>query len=333
MRVSNIFQAIGFAIVFGATINSFCETGVPNGSFEEGDKWPLGWKLQDYGGCENNAHSGKRCVSVKGDGISDEACWTSDRFSLEPNKTYRLAWWMKSQHGEAFAELGLQGTVNCAGGGSAFPEWKQYDCIFQTKDESQSVFLKFWQRFQLAKVFLDDITITEVKPVCLKKDGIELGNGESIKDNIYFATSSKMGTGGPDARFLFKGIKKGDSDYFFGRRWFVYSSGVVFRHKVEKIKQTDASFKFSDGWNPSGKATVVFASNDGKNYKQIYEGNKLGWTDTITLPADLFPTKEIYIWFRQTASCFELAGYEYKAKLADKTPDMEGKTEFIESVK
>ena len=82
---------------------------------------------------------------------------------------------------------------------------------------------------------------------------------------------------------------------------------------------------------------MVLASNDGKDFEQLCELRKIGWTEVITLPAKLFPAKDIYIWFRcmedpkhKGSPTFELLGYEYKAKLAKQVPDLEGKTEFVE---
>jgi len=189
-------------------------------------------------------------------------------------------------------------------------------------------------------LLFDDIAIAEVKPVYARQGNIELGAGEKVKDNVYIATRTRMGVGGPDTRFLF--IGSGQQWGFRGGRWYVNPRGVFFRHKVGEIEQTEAWLKFHVGWNPRGRV-IALVSNDGKNFEQVYETRKLYWTDTITLPAKLFPAKEIYIWFRCVETredkgkrgevTFELTGYEYKAKLAKPVPDLEGRTEFVEVTK
>ncbi len=335
--------AVGlFSIILMVTPNGLCDVQVPNASFEEGEKFPGAWTLKDgIGTWENTGHSGKRCISLSGDGLCCPR-WTSESFTLEPNKFYRLSLWMKTVGGVVVSiRVRCGGTRSGPEVGVRHPEWKRYDFYFDTPEKTKSSSLHLYTYFGQGRVFFDDVTITEVRPVYRKKAGIELGTEERIKDNLYIAGFGKeyggenptVIRGGPGSRYLFKVPEA----LYCGGRWYVERGGIIFRHKVGQVEQTEATFRFLFTYRPAG-TPIVLASNDGKNFVELGRERELKkWSDTFQLPAKLFPAKEIYIWLRCDETpedkgwhTYELFGYEYKSKVANPIPDLEGKTEFVE---
>lgn len=318
-----IFAMFMLAAEFGRA-----QTAVPNGDFENGKQWPTGWRIErGIGAWENEGHSGQKSISLQGDTVAWPV-WISDAFQLGSNKTYLLSMWIKAVEGSlgmivATSQTEWEFRVE-------HREWQRYQFFFETAEGMPATSLRLASWRYRGKLLVDNIRLVEAKPVYLLRDGVELGEGERIKDNSYTAS----GRGGPGTRFL----AKGEKGQFRGDRWYVHSEGVIFRHRVGELSQTEASFRFEVGWLPRGKI-VVLASNDGKKFSELCEVKKLYWTDRIVLPASLFPAKDVYIWFRCVEApddkpygeiTFELTGYEYKGKLATAVQDMTGKTDFVE---
>jgi hypothetical protein len=324
------------AVSLVAAANSLGWAQVRNGSFEEGSAWPDGWRVTGgIGAWENGGHSGKRCVSLTEDG-KGAAGWRSATFQLQPNKTYLLSGWVK-------VDAGAHPWV-CFGTSElfwSFPiedhEWHQYQFFFQSSPTAVSSEVRFWIWHHRCRFLLDDVALVEAKAVHATRGGTELGVAERVRGNLYRAGPEfplTMGVAGPGCRILWK-----PQDFGYNGRWYVNPQGVVLRHQVGDVEQTEAWLRFYSGWNPRGNV-IVSASKDGKNYVQLYETRKLYWNGPITLPAKLFPAKEIFIRFQcvetpddqnqEKGLTFELVGYEYQAKLAKELPPLEGKTDFIE---
>ncbi len=321
--------------------NPSCRAQVPNGSFEKGAKWPDGWRVTGgIGAWENVGHSGKRCVSLTGDG-REVPIWRSAPFLLQPTRTYLLSVWVKVAAGaypsiafgtsELFWEFSLDNR-----------EWHHYQFFFQSPSKPVSSYVRFWNWRQRCKLLFDDVTLVEAKVVHSSHDGVELGIAESVHGKLYRAGPefpNTMGVAGPGCRILFR-----PQDGGFNGRWYVNPQGVVLRHQVGDVEQTEAWLKFRNGWNPRGKV-IVSASKDGREFVRIYETKKLYWNGPIALPAKLFPAKEIFIRFecvdtsdevsqaeaQRIGVCFELTGYEYQARLIKDLPELKGKTQFVEA--
>lgn len=334
VKPSSVLVVFALSLLWAA--DSPGQVHVPNSSFEEGAEWPTGWNVVGgMGAWEKSGHSGGRCISLSGDGVVSPK-WESESFRVEPNKLYRLSAWIKAPAGQnPTVNVGVsEGSRRLCGFGR---EWTQCSFPFQLSGKP-SASISFWTWCKRGKVFLDDVTIAEVKPVHATQGGIELGEGEEVKGGVYTAkgtASLATGVGGPGSRYLHSG---GDGQ-FRCFNWYVHSQGVVFRHNVGGIEQTEASFKFRLGWLIAGKV-LVLASRDGKSFEQLCELKKMGWTERIALPAKFFPAKDTYVCIRcvedperKGSPTFELLGYEYTAKLAAPTPDLVGKTEFAEIAK
>jgi hypothetical protein len=323
------------ALSLVAAANSWGWAQVPNGSFEQGSAWPDGWRVTGgIGTWENGGHSGNRCVSLTEDGKGG-AGWRSAPFQLQPNKTYLLSAWMKVDDG---AHPWI-----CVGTSElfwSFPienhEWNRYQFFFQSPPQAVSSYVRFWIWHHRCRFLFDDVTLVEAKAVHSTRNGIELGVAESVRGDLYRAGPDfplTMGVAGPGCRILWKPQNGG-----FSGRWYVNPQGVVLRHRVDDVEQTQAWLKFYSGWNPRG-TVIVSASRDGKSYERLYETRKLYWNGPIALPAKLFPAKDIFIRFqcvetpddqdRTKGLTFEFVGYEYQARLAKELPQFEGKTEFV----
>lgn len=276
------------AVCLAAVANSSGRAQVPNGSFEEGAAWPDGWRVTGgIGTWEKGGHAGSRCVSVTEDG-KGAAGWRSAPFPIQPGRTYLLSGWVK-------IDVGAHPWI-CFGPSGffwSFPiddhEWRRHQFFFQASPNATSSCISFWIWHHRCRFLLDDVKLIEAKAVHSIRDGIELGVAESIRGNVYRAGPEfplTMGVAGPGSRILWK-----PQDSGFQGRWYVSPEGIVLRHKIGDVAQTEAWLKFYSGWNPGGKA-IISASNDGQSYEKIYETTKLYWNGPIALPARLFPAQQ-----------------------------------------
>lgn len=73
---------------------------LPNGSFEEGQTVPTGWRLKGEGRwASGEAHHGKHWLT--GSSESGATVWESDKVSIQPGAAYRLEGWLRVPTGEA----------------------------------------------------------------------------------------------------------------------------------------------------------------------------------------------------------------------------------------
>ncbi|MCS6861730.1 MAG: hypothetical protein NZT92_15595, partial [Abditibacteriales bacterium] len=68
---------------------------LPNGSFEEGQRTPTGWRTPMRGEWNAGAaHSGRRFVSARSK--HEEVVWESESVKLQPQTDYRLSGWIRA---------------------------------------------------------------------------------------------------------------------------------------------------------------------------------------------------------------------------------------------
>lgn len=83
---------------------------LPNGSFEEGQRTPTGWRTPATGDWNaGEAHSGRRFVSARSK--HEEVVWESESIQLQPQTDYRLSGWIRARVDAARRVVGWNNQV------------------------------------------------------------------------------------------------------------------------------------------------------------------------------------------------------------------------------
>src|SRR6266480_4704531 len=94
---SHIFVLVACAATANLVLGEEQKPLLANGSFEQGQDTPLGWKCKPGGEWRSGAaHRGRRFVRVDG---ADERGWESDGIPLVKDTDYRLEGWIRAPSG------------------------------------------------------------------------------------------------------------------------------------------------------------------------------------------------------------------------------------------
>jgi len=307
---------------------------VANPGFEEGvEGLPAGWQLSGgVAAWERQGHAGTRCVSVTGDG-KEANHWYSGEIAFVPGQTYRVSVWMRTAPGTSGGCI-VTGPSFVNRDTYAGEQWEQRDFVFAAPDDPKGGFLRFGEWMVAGQVFFDDVRLVPVQPLHRATDGAELGAGEAVAGGRYTARLDFGYEGSNYSRCLFS-----NRSGFNSNRWTMGAdNSVIYRHQVGKHPQHSGAVKVSVGYYQAGRL-VVEASRDAEAWVDLGTLGAVGTLDA-PLPADLFPTEEVYIRLRATdkepgaenagPASLQVHGYEYTAGLDGNPPDLKGSTTFLE---
>ncbi len=323
--------AVALTILLSLRGTGRCEVPVPNASFEEGDKSPKGWTLnQGEGALISPGAEGQRALSVAGDGTSNNA-WTSAPLSLSPNTVYRLQFQARRVRGSG--GLPVSGPLFCNRDlGALDQQWTGCESFFVTprqldKDQAR---LRFGQWEVPGEVAFDDVRLDRVVPVYRLQDGFQLGDGEIIQNGHYTFTAPLGKNSANHARPL-----AWQQCHFNSNRWVLSSpdSAIVYHHDLGRL-QSDVTVQVEIGWYQQGEL-LVEVSAEGEQWRPLGTCAQLG-SQTFRVPGNMLPAKELWIRFsaRKKAgdpapAALQLYGYVYEAKLAGEPADLVGTTQYF----
>jgi len=313
------------AILVSALMLSFWSAGavaqevpIPNPSFELGREKPDGWFLEGgKGGWEKEGHSGKRSISVTGNG-SDSNYWRCEALPLEPDSVYRVSFFAKQEGGDGCIISGLN-SVNRDFRGTT--EWREFSFIFQTPSDLKNSFIRFGQYHVSGKVWFDDIRIVRLKPMSMVRRGLMLGECESI-DNGKYRFSSRLSK---ESSNYSRCCVRNEASFNSNRWVFHDGAAVVYRH--QSARQKSGRVELDIGYYKSG-SLVVECRSASSDWRKCGEAGASG-RYAFQLPAELFPASWVEVRLRG-AGYLQVNQYAYEAELAEKLPDMTGRTNFIE---
>ncbi|MHB8993801.1 MAG: glycoside hydrolase domain-containing protein [Armatimonadota bacterium] len=324
------YTLIVFTIVLSA---AQAQNLLPNASFEDGSGTPTAWQNKDGAAkWEATGHTGKRCVSVTGDGENSNY-WFSALPSLEPGATYRLSFWGKlaSSTGGGCA---VSGPDYCNHDWSFTDKWQQYSYVFCAPPQRREGICRFGQWTVKGTLLYDDADLRRVIPTHHEEGAIQLGDGEDVAGTKY---AFKTNLGGPGSNYsrLLENATAG----FNSNRWcFSPGAEVVYRQQVAGVPQTAAKVIVRIGWYASGNC-LVEVSRDKQSWKQVGELNGLG-TKSFDVPADVLPAETVYVRLRSMGKdekqadfapgSFQVHEYAYEATLANDLGQIKGATNFLE---
>jgi len=304
---------------------------VPNGSFEKGDAAPSAWKLSGgKGGWESFGHTGRRCISVAGDGRSSNY-WKCPAAGLERGKVYRLVFWTKASPDATGAIVA--GTNWCNFDWYPSPEWTSHSMVFRVPELEGEHYFRFGQWHLRGKVYFDDVSLTEIGVFPCCAEGLCLGRGEIVGEGRY-EFSAPLGARLNFARPLVECAAR-----FNTNRWlFGAGSRVVFDHEIRRrgaaLALGEPRVGVNVGYYASGRC-VVEASLDGRKWVKL--GEIAGaQTAQFRLPREFDGAKRIKVALRGAAKAgggkgcsFQVHGYGFPAGIGDKDLAVSGGTYFV----
>jgi Glycoside hydrolase 123, catalytic domain/Glycoside hydrolase 123 N-terminal domain len=331
LKTSGLLIATAAMAVSGMALS----VTLPNPSFEEGQDGPDGWTLSGGEGAwiEGAAADGRKAVVVRGDGKNNNY-WRSAAIPFAPSSVYSVRFRARGIGGSSGTPT--TGPVFCNRDlGKIAGEWKSYASVFMTPATitPDQAWLKFGQWHVDGGVAYDGIELTLVQPLYLQRDGIELGEGESISGNAYAFAAPFNGLSRNHSRPLHH-----HRCGFNTHRWvFGADSEVVYCHAIAGRNQTQAAVNASIGYYVSGEL-VVEASTDGETWQEIgVLGKAKG--GTCPIPESLLPTDEVWVRLRARAKetlgadsdpgSFQVNAYSYAATLDGAPVEFAGKTQFV----
>lgn len=318
--------------IMGISITSWGQTvPIVNPSFELGEDAPEGWQLSSgEGGWFEDAAEGSRAVSVTGTANSQASTyWYTDPVSFDPNACYRFTFQARRLGGSGGSPI--TGPTFCNRDlHEITADWKKYTSYFLTPSGNSEAPLRLGQWNAEGTIAFDDVSLVCAEPVYLHKNGVALGDGESIMDNQYVFTAPLNGDSANHARTL-----KGYDCTFNKPRW-VFSNGkwVLYSHDIGGLKQSSAEVEVTIGYYRGG-TLVVEASSVGKRWIEVGRMDNMG-TSIFPIPASMCPAEEIQVRFTTRGSDqnsapvnLQIHGYTYRATLESAPGNFFGKTTFV----
>jgi len=171
-----------------------------------------------------------------------------------------------------------------------------------------------------------------VTPISVRRDGLELGQGEMVNGSQYIFSAPLGGYTGSYSRPL-----QSHTAHFNSNRWvFFPGAEVIYRHELGGLSMTAATIEASIGWYARG-VCIVEASADGLDWTPVGQMEGIG-NASFDVPADLLPAQEIWVRLRSPGEgkrgdsapgAFQVYDYGLRAELAEEVEPLRGATTFL----
>lgn len=306
---------------------------LPNSSFEEGADQPAGWELQGGSGkWESAGHTGRRCLSVTGDGQNSNF-WAAVLPDLPVMGVFRMSFWGRSLPGTSGGCF-VSGPDFCNRDYGFTENWSRYSSVLCIPSRRPGAVCRLGQWTVNGTGQFDDVELRPVLPVYATEGEVVLGDGEEVAGNQYTFKPNYGGPGSNHSRCLVSATASFNSSRFcFGP-----GSEVIYKQQVGATEQTAARVHVNVGYYQAGTCVVEAAREPGQ-WQQVGQINALAAKD-FDLPASLFPAAAIYIRLRSPGNeeksadfapgSFQVHSYEYEATLAQDLGHVTGATSFLD---
>jgi len=311
-------RLIALSLIFACS-TALCQ--VYRTSFEKGNKNPDGW-LPGKRGCawvKDEAHTGKRCISVSGNG-EDTTAWRSAELKFEPGEYCRMVFYHRMEQNAKSTRFSCP-----CGAGFAYQNvmpadrWQQAEMVFRAPQKRRRYDLMFAQYHLDGTAYFDDVSVEPVGIAYLTQGGVVLGQGEKIENGLYTFTHSRS-----NYTNCARVINEQNVVYHSG--WFEFrrdDSYLIFKFQVGDCKQVSAKIKFK--LTEFMKGTLVLdASVDKENWRELAHVSN-GGDYECDIPRTLLPADRIFVRMSTDGDAnFNLRRFEYTAKLDHSPPDLVG---------
>ena len=327
MRVGTIFAA--FLVVTSCAVAQ--QNLLPNPSFEEGAEAPEGWAPADESATWSDQHrTGARALAVIGDG-TDTTYWRTDDPGLEPGGLYEFSVWMRRADGSGGSAITGPSFANRDVGPGE--EWTRTAHVFRVPDGDQEGYVRVGHWHASGTLLFDDAGIVPVNPVPIQREGLALGEGESIAEGRYSFRAPAAGYAGNYSRCLQR-----HTAGFNTHRWvFFPGAEVVYRHNLPGITMTAATVEVAVGWHAAGEC-IVEASADGEAWSELGTIGEVA-TGYFDVPEALLPADALWVRMRSAGAgergedsapgSFQVYQYSLQAELGEEVASLTGETTFL----
>ena len=314
------------------TVAWTADAQVPNPSFEQGSgNAPDGWKLSaPPGEWAGSGHTGARCIAVTGSG-EDSNFWRCDDVKFEPSRLYRFSFYTRFAPGTTGSLISGPSFANRDM--PAGETWERKSFVFAAPTiVSPDAYLRLGHWHMKGTAMFDDVELRPVMPVSARVAGVELGDGETMRDSVYRFHTQLGGDGGNYSHPL-----DAHTAGFNSNRWTFGPGGyVIYKHHVGSHTQRNGKVTINISHYVSGRCMIEM-SFDRLTWSSVGEVSGLG-EKTVEMPARMFPAAVVYVRLRaesaengeSKAVSFQVSSYTYEAQLAGRTTDGRGRTDFVE---
>jgi len=289
---------------------------LPNPSFEAGEISPSGWDISapGAGGWESGGHDGALCVSVTG--MGDDSTWWSPRTGvrLESGSLYHLSYWVR-RGPQSSGGLSIAGLDRVNRDASPATEWGRRSFFFRTPHAPLTgAFFRLGQWHANGSILFDQVSLTPAIAVRGQpaEIALALGDGEKVEQGRYTAVHRLGGPGATDFRCL----ERLDARFNSNRWVFEDGAEVVYRHRVGRLRQSEAEVEVAVNLRDRG-SLIVEASTDGEEWVQVAEMSEVSQL-AFPVPDRLLPARDLWIRLRSTpGASLQVNGYEYRCRLRE----------------
>jgi len=246
---------------------------------------PADWKVENALLFQREV-DGRKVLGVRGQG-EDSAFWRSPNLPLKPGGAYLFRFRAKGA-GSGLIVSG-PGLVNHDFGVPS--DWKSLAFAFRVPEGAQDHYLRMGQWHLKGEIYFARPELYAVQVIDRRWGDLTLGRGEELRDGRYIDTHSLGWQGTTIHRTLYR-----QATYFNSDRWSFGASGeVIYRHDLPYTMRKGSLLLYVN-FHTGGKL-VVSASRDGQSWVPVAEADRVGQIEK-PLPADLFPSKQVYIRMR-----------------------------------
>jgi hypothetical protein len=319
-----LFLATG---LFAASDSSLAQNLLPAADLVADSPAPPGWVLAQGPGewrRPSPTHTAGVFV-VRGNG-QDAGDWRTPNVELEPAALYQFDFtgWRAA---DASGGTAVAGPSRANRDFPLAPDPATNRFVFSVPNNGGQDFIRLGHWQVKGELLFEQPALVPVLAMHRRTPhGLELGEGESLRDGVYRFQPDFGWMGANYHRPLALNRAHFNSD-----RW-VFSAGaeVSYRHRVPGAQQIQASLRLNLNYHTGG-ALKVEASRDGVAWLPVTVFDGGHRSGRVELPARLFPADEIQIRLAQAAdgAGFQLNSYEYEARLNRQVPDVEGATWFL----
>jgi hypothetical protein len=280
------------------------------------------WKEGAAGGAAFRTQSdGRELLAVKGTG-ENSVVWRTGDLKLPAGGTFALRYRAKVDGSNGTIISGTEGINRDFGTPGT---WTDCGFSFRVPDNAKQTPLRLGHWSVKGEVLFDKAELFPVHVAHRRHGDFLLGEGEKIDGNVYTDTHTLHWRGSTIHRTLFK-----QTATFNSNRWCCGDgSEVVYKHDLP-CGMRSGFVRLNVNYHTAG-SLVVSASKDGQNWTRVAEGPKVGGIEK-SLPAELFPAKELYIRLQAEGknANLQVDAYSFRAELAEGGATCVGKTTLLE---
>jgi hypothetical protein len=302
------------------------ENLLPNSSFDK-VVGAAGWRLVGGKGQWVAASDpGGGALMVEGNG-NDECRWETERIRLRPGTLLGLRFSARRDPMGATG-VAVAGPSRVNRDFHPTDAWEQYRFVFCVPSDATNEFVRLGQWHVNGKVYFDNVELLPVVPVHRRwPSGLELGEGESIRDGTYRFGANFRWMGANYHRPLVR-----NRAVFNSNRWLFYTGAeLIYRFSVAGGTQTNGILRLAINDYTSGVLRLE-ASRDNKSWTPVATLDGGRRSGTNALPEVLFPANEIFVRLSLAGpgGRLQVSTLDYDAALAERFTDQNGETRFLE---